>query len=148
MPIFFIPEIADAITLGTLGGAIGGSIGGWCADNPDASGCVQKRDILNTKSVPRMRIERQDVGPCNVPQYNFDQCHDQLANSQVTSSLPSAGEAMFVGVPAACMDLATVLTGSCGADGPQVIVCGSDCLNYSDLSDEDLATLSNTLRGK
>ncbi|KAI0114119.1 hypothetical protein GGR51DRAFT_556615 [Nemania sp. FL0031] len=150
MPFVLIPEIGDAIALGILGGAIGGSVGTYCADNPGVSGCVNKRDadILNTKNVPRMRIERQAaVGPCNVPQYNFDQCHDELAAGYVTSSLPAPGEAQFTGVPAACMDLATVLTGSCGASGPQVVVCGSDCLNYSGLTDQELATLSNTLNG-
>ncbi|KAI1346498.1 hypothetical protein F5Y01DRAFT_319707 [Xylaria sp. FL0043] len=143
MPIAVLGDIA---ALGILGGATAGSIGSWCSHHPKNSGCVGKRDILGTGAVPKMRIERQDVGPCNVPQYNFDQCHDQLAGVTVTNSLPAAGEAKFDGVPPACMDLAGVLTGACpGGNGPTIVPCGSACLHYTGLTDDQLGALSKAL---
>ncbi|KAI8949635.1 hypothetical protein F4801DRAFT_396922 [Xylaria longipes] len=147
MPIGLIPLIGDAVSIGILGGAIAGPVAGWCNDHPENPGCVdKKRGILNTGGVSKMRIERADVGPCNVPQYNFDQCHDQLATITVTSSIPAAGEAQFDSVPPACLDLASVLTGSCpGGNGPVVTPCGSACIHYTGLSDDQYAALSKTL---
>jgi hypothetical protein len=89
-----IAEIADVLTfVGLTAGAIGGSVATWCSDHP-VDGCVHnRRDILDTKSVPRIQVARQDVGPCNVPKYNFDQCSDEVkaASVKVVSSIPSAG---------------------------------------------------------
>ena len=85
-----IAEIADTLTLvGLGGGAIGGSVAGWCSHNP-GHGCVSKRDVLDAVETI---IERDDVGPCNVPMYNFDQCHQQVEAQtvQVTSSTPEDG---------------------------------------------------------
>lgn len=97
MPIVlaFIPEIADALTfVGLTGGAIGGSVAEWCSQHPGPSCANKKRDILGTAGVPLLRFGRRDaVGPCNVPQYNFDQCHTQIQaqSIKVTSSIPSSG---------------------------------------------------------
>ncbi|KAI0409481.1 hypothetical protein F4802DRAFT_544171 [Xylaria palmicola] len=89
MPIAIIGEIIEGAILGS---AIGGSVGGYCASHPGVAGCIQKRDILYNGDVPHMRVQRQaDVGPCNVPQYNFDQCRDQLAGTHVDSSTPNLG---------------------------------------------------------
>ncbi|KAI2470732.1 hypothetical protein F4781DRAFT_389626 [Annulohypoxylon bovei var. microspora] len=149
MPVVVIAEV---VSYSLLAGTVGGAVGTYCADNPGVSGCVnKKRDILNTGSIPRMMIgaaKRQDVGPCNVPKYNFDQCHDQAVSAGVTSSIPSPGEAKFDNVPPACMDLSVVLGGSCTGDGPRPEPCGSACLHYTGLTDEDLANLSNALNGK
>lgn len=96
MPILlaFVPEIGDALSLVTLGGAVGGSVATYCNDNPGVAGCVHstKRDILRTASVPQMTV-RQDTGPCGVPMYNFDQCKDEVAAAtvRVVSSIPAAG---------------------------------------------------------
>ena len=38
-----------------------------------------------------MRIEHRQVGPCNVPQYNFDMCHNDLKKVIIHTSIPSAG---------------------------------------------------------
>ncbi|KAI0439963.1 hypothetical protein F4803DRAFT_529107 [Xylaria telfairii] len=148
MPIGLIPLIGDAIAVGILGGAIAGPVADWCGDHPSNGGCVGKRDILNTEGVPKMTVERALVGPCNVPQYNFDICHDQLTGVTVRSSIPSGGVAQFDNVPPACMNLATVLTGSCpgSTTGPTIVVCGSACLRYSGLTNAQFATLSKTLR--
>lgn len=98
MPILlaFVPEIGDILAAVTLGSAVAGSVATWCKDNPGKEGCVHKHDILGTASVPRMAGQdaaRQDVGPCGVPQYNFDQCKDEVAAAtvQVESSIPSDG---------------------------------------------------------
>ncbi|KAI1073702.1 hypothetical protein F5B20DRAFT_586975 [Whalleya microplaca] len=146
-----IVALAEVVSFAILGSSVGGSVGSYCHDNPGVSGCVNsKRDILNLSSIPRMVVntaKRQDVGPCNVPKYNFDQCHDQAVSAGITSSIPTAGEARFDNVPPACMDLAGVLTGSCGGDGPRVDPCGSACLHYTGLADTDFAKISNALNG-
>jgi hypothetical protein len=52
-----------------------------------------QRDVIDLSDVPKVNVERQAVGPCNIPMYNFDLCHDQV-NSQtvkVVSSIPSPG---------------------------------------------------------
>lgn len=36
-------------------------------------------------------VRRGAVGPCNVPQYNFDQCQDQLRTVTVDTSIPADG---------------------------------------------------------
>ncbi|KAJ8133202.1 hypothetical protein O1611_g415 [Lasiodiplodia mahajangana] len=149
MPIGLVGLIGEAIEAATLGAAIGGSVAQYCIKHPHVHGCAKKRDILNLEDVPRMKVENQATGPCDVLQSSFDLCHDQLAGTHVDSSIPGPGKARFDGVPPACMDLAAVLTGNCGApDGPGVIVCGSACLHYSGLTDEELAILSSTISGK
>jgi hypothetical protein len=165
-----IAIFADVAALAILGGATAGSVGSWCKDHPSNAGCAgKKRDILGTDAVPKMRIERQDVGLCNVAQYNFDRCHDQLRTVTVTSSLPAAGgkystswnpassvikmrsddiiaEAKFDGVPPACMDLAGILTGYCtDSDGSMITTCGSACLHYTGLTDDQIGALSKAL---
>ncbi|KAJ8115698.1 hypothetical protein ONZ43_g4610 [Nemania bipapillata] len=148
MPFEIIPLIVDAVEGAVLGSGIGGSVAEYCNNNPHVARCANKRDILNTEGIPRMQFARQDTGPCNVPQYNFDLCHDQLAGVHIDSSIPAPGEARFDGVPPACMVLATTLTGACGASGPGVFPCGSACLYYTQLTDEELATLSSAIKGK
>ncbi|KAI0187388.1 hypothetical protein F4808DRAFT_468808 [Astrocystis sublimbata] len=108
---------------------------------------VEPESILSriNMNIPGYNNRRQDVGLCNVPQYNFDICQKDLKGVVVQTSLPGAGEARFENIPATCMDLATVLTGACGADGPTVTVCGSDCLAYMGLTDDQLGRLSKAL---
>src|ERR1700761_972389 len=48
-----------------------------------------KRSIL--PEPVKMRFEKRQTGLCGVPQYNFDQCNDQLQGITVTISSPSAG---------------------------------------------------------
>lgn len=89
MPVtLFIPEIVTAIIRGS---AIGGSIASWCAHHHGRPGCA-KSDIIND-NVPIMALmgRQAAVGPCNVPQYNFDQCHQQLQGVTVTTSIPQEG---------------------------------------------------------
>ncbi|XXH01597.1 hypothetical protein Hte_007957 [Hypoxylon texense] len=88
---------------------------------------------------------RSDVGPCGVPQYNYDMCHNDLKTVTVKTSIPAQGEARFDNIPATCMDLATVLDGACDGGGPSVTPCGSACLSYKQLTDEQLGQLSKVL---
>jgi hypothetical protein len=43
------------------------------------------------------------------------------------------------------MDLSTVLGGGCGVDPPYPLVRGSACLQYSDLTDDQMEQLGNAL---
>ncbi|EJT73731.1 hypothetical protein GGTG_07587 [Gaeumannomyces tritici R3-111a-1] len=115
-------------------------------------------DIVGTAGVPALeaRLEDSDrreqrrnlVGLCGVPQYNFDMCKDQLAKGkQVMSSIPSKGVAKFVNIPPACMNLAVVLSGSCTGEGTSPVPCGSDCMQYTGLNDQQMMFLSKALQG-
>ncbi|KAJ3575331.1 hypothetical protein NPX13_g4066 [Xylaria arbuscula] len=148
IPIVTIPINISGyyVSPSTINDTTNSSIPSWCNNSTENNGCVgKKRDILPT-AVPKMQIPRQPVDLCNVPQVNFDQCHGQLAGVTVTSSFPTPGEARFDGVPPACMDLAVVLAGACaGRKEPIVATCGSDCLHFTDLTDEELEALSKAL---
>ncbi|KAI1411952.1 hypothetical protein F5Y13DRAFT_190636 [Hypoxylon sp. FL1857] len=147
MPL--VAALAEIVSFTMLAATVGGDVGAYCHNNPGVKGC--KRGATSMGSIPRMMVsvaKRQDVGPCNVPKYNFDQCHEQAVSAGITSSIPSPGEARFDNVPPACMDLSVVLAGGCTGDGPRPEPCGSACLHYTGLTDEDFATLSNALNGK
>ncbi|KAI1207737.1 uncharacterized protein F4807DRAFT_462537 [Annulohypoxylon truncatum] len=146
-----VAVIAEVVSYTILASSVGGSIGSYCADNPGVNGCVNKRDILNTESIPPIMAstrKRQDVGPCGVPKYVFDLCHDEGVSAGINSSIPSPGEARFDHVPPTCMTLSGALLGGCTNSGPRVEACGTDCLHYTGLTDEDFAHLSNALNGK
>ncbi|KEZ43663.1 Uncharacterized protein SAPIO_CDS4272 [Scedosporium apiospermum] len=125
---------------------VDGDAGLWCLHN-NYRGCVGL--LSDGEPVPAAIIERQDVGPCNVPMYNFDICHDQIANqaANIWSSIPAPGVAQFDNVPPACMNLAVVLSGSCTGEGTNPVPCGSACIQYTGLSDEQFAALSMALHG-
>ncbi|KAI8272305.1 hypothetical protein K4K59_011398 [Colletotrichum sp. SAR11_240] len=149
MPIAlaFVPEIADIITLvGLGGGAVGGSVASWCHSHP-GPGCVRKRDLLGLKDVPKLDVGKRQVGPCNVPSYNFDQCRGQVQSQgvQVISSIPAGGVAQFDNVPPACMNLASVLGGSCNGVTVRPTPCGSACMQWAGLSDDEMNALSSAL---
>lgn len=86
--------------VGLTAGAIGGPIIVWCSEHP-GPGCaakrstigIGKRDVIDMSDVPKLNVERQAVGPCNIPKYNFDLCHDQVKSQtvRVVSSIPAAG---------------------------------------------------------
>ncbi|KAM0263751.1 hypothetical protein ACHAQJ_001066 [Trichoderma viride] len=144
MPFLIIADIATFLGLGV--GAIGGSVITYCSENP-GNGCLQSRDVHM-----RQLAERGDhrVGPCNVPAYNFVQCHEQLKSqsTRVMSSIPSTGVAQFDNIPSACMDLGATLIGACGGSGPRPEPCGSACMKYIGLSDAQMRQLSASLDAK
>ncbi|KAK4494079.1 hypothetical protein PRZ48_014377 [Zasmidium cellare] len=146
MGLVALPEI-----IGMVGhaGIIAGATVGSCAQSGECPGWHNKRgvDMPDAPVAKILLANRQaGVGPCNVPKYNFDQCKDSLQGITISSFLPAPGEARFENVPAACMNLATVLTGACGAAGPAVQPCGSACLKYSGLTSDELKTLSAALK--
>ncbi|KAK4076962.1 uncharacterized protein Triagg1_3929 [Trichoderma aggressivum f. europaeum] len=139
MPIALIADIIATIGLGA--GAIGGSVISYCSDHP-GPGCVESRGIgMN------LRLFDSRVGPCNVPMYNFIQCHDQLQSQStgVIGTVVSAGTVQFDNIPPACMNLNAVLIGTCGGTGPRPEPCGSACMKYIGLSDAQLRLLSKSL---
>ena len=85
MPILAIAHIFEILVLGA---AFAGPIATYGRDHP-GPGCVNKRDLIT-------QVARADVGPCNVPQYNFDICRDQIKGQvasgvKVMTSMPSSG---------------------------------------------------------
>lgn len=100
MPFNIILGFIDVLTMvGLNAGAVGGSVGSWCREHP-GPGCAKrstidmgKRDVIDLSDVPKLNVERQAVGPCNIPKYNFDLCHGQVKSQtvRVVSSIPAAG---------------------------------------------------------
>ncbi|KAI2465194.1 hypothetical protein F4781DRAFT_435636 [Annulohypoxylon bovei var. microspora] len=118
---------------------------------PQISGPVDAGSIIDTESVPRVKLAKRndpgvDVGPCGVPQYNFDLCGKSLQTVTIASSFPAQGEAQYDNVPPTCMVLSTVLDGECNQEkGSRPIPCGSACLLYTGVTDEDLGKLNRAL---
>lgn len=84
--------IGHILSIIIFGSAFAGSIADYCRNHP-GPGCVRKRDIL-------LKMARADVGPCNVPQYNFDMCRDQIKGQvekgiKIWTSIPSQGSKCF-----------------------------------------------------
>ncbi|KAJ5180235.1 hypothetical protein N7492_003445 [Penicillium capsulatum] len=115
---------ADGVIASMAGGAIAGGIG------------------KAPSRFRRMPIQLPD----GIPQYNWDQCKDQLKGAHV--SLKGLEPKVRVdGVPPACMNLATVIAGQPSQDGgPVPIPMGSDSLQYNDLSDDNLRQLGQNLK--
>ncbi|KAI1391638.1 uncharacterized protein F4822DRAFT_427494 [Hypoxylon trugodes] len=113
------------------------------------AGPVDTRDIIDTDSAPRVALTKwnnSDEGLCGVPQYNFDMCRNALAGITITQSMPTYGQARFDNILPSCMVLSTVLAGTCDPGlGPHPILCGSACLMYTDLTDEQLDKLEKAL---
>ncbi|OAA54530.1 hypothetical protein SPI_08776 [Niveomyces insectorum RCEF 264] len=109
-----------------------------------------RRELLNLDSVPRANVGRDDVGPCNVPMYNFYQCRDELHSQgqPVVTSTPAQGVAQFDNIPPACMDLAGVLAGTCTGVEIRPTPCGSACMQYTGLSSDQMRQLALTLQGQ
>jgi hypothetical protein len=104
MPIAPLGVMVDIlIFVGLAGHTVSGAISSFCHDHPNffCTGHfrrdtidMDKRNIIDLSDVPKLNVGiRADVGPCNIPKYNFDQCHDQVKAQkiQVTSSIPSPG---------------------------------------------------------
>jgi hypothetical protein len=53
--------------------------------------------------------------------------------------------ARFDNIPPACMNLASVLGGSCTGTSARPTPCGSACMQYTSLTDEQMAFLSRAL---
>ncbi|KAJ5326538.1 uncharacterized protein N7506_009640 [Penicillium brevicompactum] len=117
-------------TLATLGGgAIAGGVG----------------HISRRLSRSPFVSKRVDLPP-GVSQESFDQCQDQLKGDGVHVTI--SGSTPDRCSPA-CMNLATVLTGNPTQEGgPVPTPMGSDSLDYSGVSEDDLRQLGQTLQDK
>ncbi|EFW20108.1 hypothetical protein D8B26_003440 [Coccidioides posadasii str. Silveira] len=144
MPIV-APLIGGIFTLVGLGGEV---IDTGAAGPPPRHipRYVNPRATFDTENIPRVKIRRPEVGPCNVPKYNFEICRDQINKQpeKIVSSNPSEGVVRFEKVPPGCMNLATVLTSSCG-DAVYPFPCGSDCLQYTGLTDNQMQQIFEAL---
>ncbi|KAI1135603.1 hypothetical protein F5Y05DRAFT_415944 [Hypoxylon sp. FL0543] len=150
MPAGSVKGIIDA-AIGVVPSLVGDLVDGVSArDLPQIPSHISARDIVNAQPIPKLSLfERNnpDVGPCGVPMYNFDMCADSLDGVTILSSIPGLGQAQFDNVPPACMVLSTVLSGACDQSlGPGPTSCGSACLLYTGLTDEDLNNIKQALR--
>ncbi|KAM0272219.1 hypothetical protein ACHAQH_008801 [Verticillium albo-atrum] len=101
-----------------------------------------KRDIGTGEFMP---LEARQGRPPGVPQFEYDRCADDLTGLTITVQSPAANSMSISGVPATCMNLATVLVGD-PVEGPYALPCGSDCLIYQDLSQDQYNQLAGFFR--
>ncbi|KAH7322536.1 hypothetical protein B0I35DRAFT_407011 [Stachybotrys elegans] len=128
IPLWISAAAMTAAAVGSAGAEIAGAV---IANN----GRVKvKRAVL---------FGRQDglpvEAPAGVPQFEFERCYTDLAQETVSLNVqgPVNNNGVQVdGLPASCMNLATVLDGD-AVGGPVPIPCGSACLLYDNLSAED-----------
>ena len=95
------------------------------------------------RSVPlNTRQEHGIQAPAGVPQFEFDRCvSDAGRGGVITIDGPIQNNGVRIsGLPATCMNLATVLDGN-PSGGPIPVPCGSDCLIYDNLSGADYNTM-------
>jgi len=57
----------------------------------------------------------------------------------------NATVAQLDNVPPTCMVLSTVILGGCGIAPPYPLICGSACMQYTGLSDEQMEKLGDFL---
>ncbi|PGH18055.1 hypothetical protein AJ79_00682 [Helicocarpus griseus UAMH5409] len=72
--------------------------------------------------------------------HNFDLCREQLSTPEkkVIETSPSDSVVEFENIPPACMNLASALEGSCTTEEAHPTPCGSACLQYAGLTDEQI----------
>ncbi|CRK21709.1 hypothetical protein BN1723_002824 [Verticillium longisporum] len=99
-----------------------------------------KRDVSSIDG----HIIRRDPPP-GVPAFEYERCRNDISGVSVTATSPGPGSVQFVGVPASCMNLATVLIGD-PVNGPYPLPCGSDCLVYNNLPQQQFDDLVAALR--
>ncbi|KAF2207720.1 hypothetical protein CERZMDRAFT_102205 [Cercospora zeae-maydis SCOH1-5] len=152
MPPPVLPQIIFGVAaLIGIGGQAGGAVAqcynqGNCKRDVTYAGEPHPENILSRVNMHLPNRRQADVGPCNVPQYNYDLCKNDLQAVTIDTSIPSEGVARFENVPATCMNLATTLSGQCGGDAPGVQPCGSACLQYTGLTPEQMTTISQALQ--
>lgn len=112
--------------------------------------------------ITKARQARPPTAPEGVPQQEFDRCYTDITGVRITATSPGAGcklrlilyfwrfytdfclAVQFDNVPASCMNLATVLVGD-PVNGPYPTPCGSACLVYNGLSDQQYNDLVGAL---
>ncbi|EQB58798.1 hypothetical protein CGLO_00912 [Colletotrichum gloeosporioides Cg-14] len=103
-------------------------------------------DLLGLKEVPKLDVEK--FGTCNVPSYVFDPCDLQNESQQrkgvrIVASFPASGVARYENVPPACLNLFTILGGSCNVVTVRPTSCGTACIQWAGLSDKEMALLKD-----
>ncbi|KAJ5975803.1 hypothetical protein N7481_009510 [Penicillium waksmanii] len=126
-----------------IGGVISGSIAGGLSKS--------RRDFTNFPN-DLGDLTARDLPP-GVSQAAFDQCKSEInaqgPGSPVKVYSTGADSARADNVPAACMDLATVVLGTPSQDGgPVPTPMGSSSLEYTGLSAQDKTDLQSALSGK
>ncbi|KAK4175525.1 hypothetical protein QBC36DRAFT_291401 [Triangularia setosa] len=131
-------EVTGAVLACTLGD---------CTEDKrrDLSG-VRAR-MLKARPILAGRQAAAPTAPEGVPQQEFDRCFTDINGKTIDLAGPVENNGIRVkGLPASCMNLATVLDGD-AAGGPPPIACGSDCLLYDNLSAADYNNLRVTFNG-
>ncbi|KAJ5012227.1 hypothetical protein K4K57_004528 [Colletotrichum sp. SAR 10_99] len=98
-------------------------------------------DLLGLKEFPKLEVEK--IGSCNVPSYVFEPCDRQEESQQkkgveIVHSFPASGVARLENVPPACLDLYTILGGSCNVITVRPTSCGTACIQWAGLSDKEM----------
>jgi len=124
-----IDTITAIGTAATVAGTVSSTVEGAVSD---AKG---KRGLDGFQS----RVRRGDYGLGTAPQ----DCKNQLTSAHVTFSRPSGNNVLVQGIPPACMTLSTVITGKFDEGNP--VPMGSDSIQFSNLSDDDITTIQNAL---
>ncbi|KAK7409256.1 hypothetical protein QQX98_008566 [Neonectria punicea] len=136
VPLFVSAALQTAAAVGSAGASFAGAI---IAANV---GGGKRRAVLFGR-------QQQFTAPAGVPQQEFDRCYNDLAQESVHINVqgPVNNNGVQVdGLPASCMNLATVLDGD-AVGGPVPQPCGSACLLYDNLSAEDYEKMRTTFEG-
>ncbi|KAF4980508.1 hypothetical protein FZEAL_3496 [Fusarium zealandicum] len=135
VPLFISAAAQTAAAVGSAGASFAGAI---IAANAGGG----KRAVLYGRQSPIQ-------APAGVPQQEFERCYTDLSQASVAINVqgPVQNNGIRVeGLPASCMNLATVLDGD-AAGGPVPQPCGSACLLYDNLSPEDYEKMRTTFEG-
>ncbi|KAJ5645176.1 hypothetical protein N7507_011187 [Penicillium longicatenatum] len=140
----------EEILIGILGGVVAGGVSGGVGAAESSKRGIQQahaRDFLapylNNRDVKKIRSL-----PAGVSQESLDLCTKQIneQSQPVHVYSESATSARADNVPAACMDLATVILDNPTQDGgPVPTPMGSASLEYTGLSSQDKTDLQNAL---
>ncbi|KAI1777285.1 hypothetical protein F4818DRAFT_439643 [Hypoxylon cercidicola] len=135
IPLFVDAALQVTAAVGSAGASFAGAIVGA---NVGSKG--SRRGIVD--------MRQKITAPSGVPQQEFDRCTNDMAQgAKIHVQGPVKNNGVQVdGLPASCMNLATVLDGD-AVGGPVPIPCGSACLLYDNLSAKDYETMQNTFNG-
>lgn len=134
---------------GTISGSVGIGVGVGIGNNNNGDGNAKvRRTYYSQKMYQRELQARQALpegfGPGEAPesinQADWDRCYFDGLDAQivVTGPIDNTNTIQIDGLPASCMPLNLVLDGNTfGGAIPEP--CGSACLKYKDMSEEDYA---------
>ncbi|KAJ6017128.1 hypothetical protein N7451_000507 [Penicillium sp. IBT 35674x] len=134
-----VVTIALDVSLSTIASCVGaiGTVGGTVASAVSASNSKRTEDEV--KFGPISRVKRQSYGT----KYDWEQCHSELSSSSVTFSAEGPGTIVVSGMPVACMDLATVITGKFDEGNP--VPLSNNAIRFSGLTNDDINKIQDAL---